>query len=126
MKDKAELLETFDRFRAALFANDVQMLDALMAEDYVGYDPLGNPQDKRMSIEAYRPGCVKLDKYDVEQLEVRLLGEVGIIAGKGYIHGVYAGSEFEHYLRFLDLYVNQGGKWRLSMSQVTPIGAGEL
>lgn len=123
MKVKTQLIETFDEFRTALFTNDVQVLEAVIADDYIGYDPLGNPQDKKMSVEAYKPGCAKLDKYDVDQLEVRVLGEVGVITGKGYIHGVFAGSEFEHHLRFLDLYVHREGRWQLYLSQVTPTEA---
>ncbi len=123
MSDKTRLLETFERIRDALFTNDVQMLNLLMAEEYIGYDPLGNPQDKNMSLDAYKPGAAKLDKYDVEEVESRVIGEVGIIVGRGYIHGTFAGSKFEHSLRFLDLYVYREGRWQLYLSQVTPLGA---
>ncbi len=123
MSDRTGLLETLDKFREALFANDVTTLNLLMAEEYVGYDPLGNPQDKDMSLDAYQPGAVKLDKYDVENVESRVIGEVGIITGKGYIHGTFAGSEFEHNLRFLDLYIHREGRWQLYLSQVTPVRA---
>ena len=123
MSKKEQILEVFDKFRDALFSNDVQTIKELMAEEYIGYDPIGNPQDRDMSIDAYQPGCTKLDAYDVEDLETRIIGEVGIISGKGYIHGTYAGYEFEHKLRFIDLYINRDGKWQLYMSQVTPLGA---
>jgi hypothetical protein len=106
-----------------LFSCDVQKLKKLIAEEYVGYDPQGNPQDLKMTLEAYQPGCVKLDTYDVEKIETRVIGEVGIITGKGYIHGKFAECEFEHRLRFLDLYIFREGRWRLYLSQVTPIGA---
>jgi hypothetical protein len=125
LEAKTQLLATLDKFRAALLTNDVQLLETIMADEYIGYDPLGNPQDKKMSVEAYQPGCVNLDKYDydVDKLDVRVLGEVGVITGKGYIHGECAGSEFEHYLRFMDLYVHRDGRWQLYLSQVTPIEA---
>ena len=124
MSDRVELLETFTRLRDALFTNDVMMLEELMAEEYVGFDPGGNPQDRKMSLEVYQPGAAKLDKYDVEEVEAVVLGNVGIITGKGYIHGTYAGSEFEHNLRFLDLYLYRENRWQLYLSQVTPLGAG--
>ena len=123
MTDNTRLLETFDKLKNALLANDVQTLSMLMAEEYVSFNPLGNPQDRNMSLDAYRPGAAKLDKYDVEELDARVVGEVGIITGKGYIHGAYDGTEFEHSLRFLDLYVHREGRWQLYLSQVTPLGA---
>ena len=124
MSDKTQLLEAFDRLKEAMFANDVETLDQLMAEEYVGYDPSGNPQDKALSLDAYSPGNAELDKYDVKEVDARVIGEVGIITGKGYIHGTFAGAEFEHDLRFLDLYIHRDGRWQLYLSQVTPLGAG--
>ena len=124
MSDKTRLLEAFDRLKEAMFANDVGILDELMADEYVGYDPTGKPQDRALSLEAYAPGNVKLDRYDVEEVDARVIGEVGIISGKGYIHGTFAGSEFEHRLRFLDLYVHRDGRWQMILSQVTELEAG--
>ena len=123
MSDKTQLLETFDKLRDALFANDVPLMKMLMAEEYIGFDPLGNPQDLKMSIDAYQPGAVALNRYDIEEVEARVIGEIGIITGKSYIQGIFAGSEFEHNLRFLDLYIHRNGRWQLYLSQVTPIGA---
>ena len=122
MAEIKSLLETSKKLRDALFANDVKALNFLMADEYVGYDPIGNPQDKRMSLEAYQAGGARLDKYDVDDVEARVIGEVGIVSGKGFIHGTFAESEFEHDLRFLDLYVHREGRWQLYLSQVTPLG----
>lgn len=124
MSLKDNLLETSDRFRKALLSNDVDALDGLIADDYVGYDPQGNPQDKKLSIEAYQPGGVDMDRYDVEEIKAEVIGEVGMITGKGCIHGSFAGCGFEHDLRFLDIYVLREGKWLLYLSQVTPLSAG--
>jgi len=122
MNDKETLIKTFERLRKALLDCDVQVLRGLIAEDYVGYDPAGNPQDLKMTLEAYQPGGVQLDRYDVEDLDVRIVGEIGIITGRGYVHGNFAGAEFEHHLRFLDLYIMRKDSWRLYISQVTPLG----
>jgi ketosteroid isomerase-like protein len=124
LSDKEKLLKAFERLREALFECDVKALEELIAEDYTAYDPHGNPQDLKMTLEAYQPGCVQLDRYDIEDVETRIIGEVGIITGKGYIHGTFADAEFEHDLRFLDLYIKRDGCWRLYLSQVTPLAAG--
>jgi len=121
LSESDRLIDAFGRLRAALLSNDIQSLKKVMAEDYTGYDPLGNPQDLSMSIEAYRPGGVDLDTYDVEDMEVRIIGKVGIITGKGFIHGTFEGNVFEHTLRFLDIYIARDSGWQLIMSQVTPL-----
>jgi hypothetical protein len=121
MNDRELLLGTFEKLRKSLFDCDVESLRGLIAEDYVGYDPRGNPQDLAKTFEVYKPGGAKLDRYDVEDLDVRIVGEIGIISGKGYIHGTFADVEFEHHLRFLDLYIKRDGSWKLYLSQVTPL-----
>jgi hypothetical protein len=121
MSQIEQLVDVLDRFRKALLTNDVVAMTELIADEYVGYDPRGNPQDKAMSIDAYQPGRAKLDTYDVDDVETRVIGDVGVIVGTGYIHGTYAGYEFEHRLRFLDLYINREGRWQLFLSQVTPL-----
>jgi hypothetical protein len=121
MSSKHELLETFEKLKAALFSCDVQALQQLIAEDYLGFDPRGERQDRRMTLEAYQPGGVQLDRYDVQDVETRIVGEIGVITGKGYIHGTFGETEFEHDLRFLDMYIMRDGRWQLLMSQVTPL-----
>jgi ketosteroid isomerase-like protein len=123
MDDKEILLSAFEKMRKALFDCDVQALQELIAEDYIGYDPNGNPQDRKMTLEAYQPGGAQLDIYDVEGVEVRIAGEIGIITGRGYIHGTFADAEFEHDLRFLDIYIMRDDAWKLYISQVTPLGS---
>lgn len=100
-----QLSRTFNLLRDALRSNDVPMLEKLIAEEYVGYDSHGNPQDLQMTLEAYRPGAVKLSRYDAEETNTRMIGDVGIITGVGFIQGIFADCEFEHRLRFLDVYI---------------------
>jgi len=115
-----QLSYTFNMIRDALLSNDIQMLKKLIAEEYIGYDPQGNPQDLQMTLEAYQPGAVKLNRFDAEGIKARMIGDVGIITGLGYIQGIFANCEFEHRLRFLDLYIFRDDRWQLFLSQVTP------
>jgi hypothetical protein len=117
------LLSAFERFRKALFDSDVEALRDLIAEDYQGFDPQGRPQSKQMILEAYRPGGVALDRYDVEDITTRIIGDVGIVTGTGRVEGRYAEFRFAHHVRFVDLYVHRGGRWQLYLGQVTPLGA---
>ena len=121
MTGKIGLLETFDKLRDALFDNDARILNLLIAEEYIGFDPLGNPQDKKMSLDTYKPDAAKLDKYEAEDVEVRLIGDVGIITGKGYISGTFEGFEFVDLTKaFLPSY-HRELRWQLYLSQVTPL-----
>lgn len=122
MSDKENLLSAFERFRKALFESDIETLRAMIAEDYQGFDPQGRAQGKEMILEAYRPGGVALERYDVEDLRTRIIGDVGIVTGTGCVEGRYAEYRFAHHVRFVDLYVHRDGRWHLYLGQVTPLG----
>ena len=115
------LLDAFEEIKNALVSSDVDRLKEMIAEDYCGFDPNGDPGDRSLILEAYAPGMTKLDKYDVEDIETRIVGEIGIISGKGYIAGSWGELEFSHDLRFIDIYVIRDGSWKLYLSQVTPL-----
>jgi hypothetical protein len=121
MSREHELLATFQRLREALLANDVEAPDSLLAEDYCGFDPGGNPQDRSLTIEAYRPGMTRLTRYDVDDVEVRLMCEAGILVGLGSIEGTFGEWPFAHLLRFADVYRATADGWRLSLSSSTPV-----
>ena len=121
MNEDSGLLDTFERFRQVLLTNDAQALDDLMAEEFIAYGPCGTLQDRRISIDAYRPGQTRLDTFTTSEVSTRVIDSVGIISGRGYIHGFFGEHEFEHDLRFIDLYRMRDGKWQLFLSQVTPI-----
>lgn len=123
MTSEKQLLQAFDTLKKAMLDCNVQVLREMLTEEYRAIDPQGRFQDRNTTLEAYSPGGVKLDRYDVDDLEVRIVDTVGIITGTGRIQGTYAGDLFAHHLRFLDVYIHRDGRWRLSLSQVTPCEA---
>ena len=124
MSKEDELLETFDKLREAMLDNNVEILSELITDEYIGFGSAGERQDKKLSLEAYQPGVVTLDSYEAEGVEARVVGEIGIITGKGYLAGRFAGADFEDSLRFMDIYIYREGGWQLYMSQMTPLKKG--
>jgi ketosteroid isomerase-like protein len=120
MSKKEALMATFQEFRDALFASDVPVLDRILAADYRGYNLRGDLEGREVVLEAYAPGAVSLEKFEVRELQVDVVGEVGIFTGKGYIAGSFGGEGWEHYLRFCDIYVDREGAWKLLLSHATP------
>jgi hypothetical protein len=74
-----------------------------------------------MILEAYRPGQVKLEQFEVDDLQVRIFGVIGIMTGKGSIYGRFGNDRFEHQLRFCDTYLYDNNRWQLIISQGTQI-----
>ncbi len=123
MTDCDSLLRAADAIRCALLGNDVYALARLVAEDYCGFDPSGSRNDRRMLLEAYAPGGVRLLAYETRDVTARVVGEVGLVMGLGRLSGRFGDHQFEHNLRFLDVYVRREAAWLLLVSQATELPA---
>ena len=121
MNRQETLVAAFDEFRDALFASDVAALDRILAADYRGYNIQGHLEGREVVLEGYAPGAVVLEVFDVSELHVDIVGEVGMLTGKGYVAGSFEGEPWEHHLRFCDIYLDREGAWELFLSQLTPM-----
>lgn len=115
------VVEAFERVRAAMMALDTDPLRDLVAEDYEGSDARGRLHDRATLIEVYGPGGVELDVFEIEDRSVRLIGDTALVSGIATIHGHYGDVEFGHRLRFLDVYAERDGTWKVVASQVTDL-----
>jgi hypothetical protein len=116
---RAELLSAFDEFRDALKTCDTRTLDALMAPDYRSYNMRGELEEREVVLEAYSPGNATLEEWEMEDLQVELFAEVGILSGKGYLAGHWQGHPWSHHLRFVDIWILRDGRWQVLLSQAT-------
>jgi ketosteroid isomerase-like protein len=121
MTSEDQVLEAFDKIRDALWAGDTDALTQLIAEDYQGFDLRGNPEDRKIILEVYRPGGAKLTTFEVEELATRVIGDVGFVTGRGTIGGEYGEDTFQHTVRFMDVFAKRGSNWQLIASQNTEL-----
>lgn len=121
--DRDGLLETFKGVREALLAADTGAIRELYAEDFRSHSLRGDVEGRDAVLEAFGPGGVKLDMFEVEDLGVEVFGDVGVLTGLGSISGRYQGTEFRHRVRFVDIFVRRDGLWRYHFSQSTEIAA---
>lgn len=119
--DRQGLLAAFHAVRDGLLSNDTAALEKLYAEDFRSHSLRGEAEGREAVFEAFGPGGVKLDVFEVEDLAVEVLGEVGLLTGLGSISGSYDRTEFRHRVRFVDIFVWREGRWRYHFSQSTEI-----
>ena len=115
------LLAAFWAVRDALLAGDPAALRDLYAEDFRSHSLQGDVEGRQAVLDAYGPGGVRLDVFEVEDLAAEVFGEVGLLTGLGSISGNYEKAEFRHRVRFVDVYLWRGGRWRYYFSQSTEI-----
>ncbi len=116
---ESALRETAARLIAAEQAGDLSTLAVILGADYHGYDPYGRLQDRETVLESYRRGHVRFDLLAVSDLALRMMGDVGLVAGVSRLRGHADGERFDMRLRFLDVYAWRDGRWELVASQDT-------
>jgi len=115
------LLAAFRAVREALLAGDGEALRDLYAEDFRSHSLRGDVEGRAAVLEAYGPGGVRLDVFEVEDLAAEVFGEVGLLTGLGSISGSYDDTGFRHRVRFVDIFLRRDGRWRYYFSQSTEI-----
>ncbi len=118
------LLAAFRAVRDALLAGDTEALREIYAEDFRSHSLHGDVEGRAAVLDAYGPGGVRLDVFEVEDLTAEVFGEVGLLTGLGSISGSYDAAEFRHRVRFVDIYLQRDGRWRYYLSQSTEIVPG--
>lgn len=72
-------------------------------------------------MESFKPGRIKISKYEVSGIAYEVFSEIGIVSGKGFIAGSYENHEFHHQVLFIDIFKYIDDSWRYFKSQVTEI-----
>ena len=121
MNPESEVLAIFSTIQQAMLSNDAETLVRYVAKDYRGVDANGRTHGRDLMVSAYGPGGVDLDTFEVSDVQTTAWEGTVLVSGVAWIHGIYGSIEFEHRLRFLDVYAQRDESWRLVASQVTDI-----
>jgi ketosteroid isomerase-like protein len=119
--DRESLLDAFHAVRDALLSNDTESLRELYDEDFRSHSVRGEVEGREAVLEAFRPGGIRLEMFEIEDLAVEIRGEVGILTGLGSMSGRSDKTEFRHRVRFVDVFLRRDGRWRYHFSQSTEV-----
>jgi len=121
MKNTEGLINAFEELKNALRTCSVENLEEMILEDYRGFSINGTIEVKGDILMYFKPGGIKLSKYEVLEVEYKVYSEIGIVSGKGVIEGSYEEHKFQHKVFFIDIFKYVNNNWRYFKSQVTEI-----
>ncbi|HEX2203029.1 MAG TPA: nuclear transport factor 2 family protein [Longimicrobium sp.] len=116
-----ELREAHQALAKAELDRDVEALKRLIHEQFMGVDPSGALLGRDDVIETYTGELFILQSLVVEEQHVRVAGDTGVVTADSIMRGRTPTGDFERRVRFSDVYVREGGAWRLFASHVTPL-----
>jgi len=114
-----ELMDVENHWAEATVKGDVQALERLYADEYLAIDPAGATFTKAQDIANVKSGNFKLATFKLDELKVRLHGEVAVVTGRNTIKATYMGKDISGAYRFTDVFVKRGGRWQVLTTQGT-------
>jgi ketosteroid isomerase-like protein len=120
-REEQQLIKIQQEWAEARVKGDRSYTQRLEAEDCTIVWPDGRIVDKRGDLQSMT-GDIVFSEFKINDLQVRIHGETGIVVGQGTIS---ARKEQQNLLGgnfvWTDTFVRQGGKWKVVASQITPV-----
>ena len=96
----------------------VDALDALFHEEAV-FVHMGATMSKKQELDVIKGGVIQYKKAEVQEVSVRFIGETAILLNKIRLVAVVGGNEVVNPFVVTEVYVRQGGAWKLGSLSFT-------
>ena len=116
---EARLLVLERLWNEAQVNRDSAALDALVAERFVNTEYDGEVSDKTKFLEDIKDPLFKPSSVTIQDMKVTLYGDTAIIIGNYHTKGTYQGKPYDHFGRFTDTWLFDGGKWQCVASHTS-------
>jgi ketosteroid isomerase-like protein len=97
--------------------HSIDILSALLAEDFVITVEDGNVYSKAGYISHTADSSVRVEVAEMSDLKVRMHGDTAVITGAYHERGISSGKPYEYHDRLTDVWMKVGGKWQVIASQ---------
>jgi ketosteroid isomerase-like protein len=105
----------------AIIQKNVEVLDRVVADDFVGVSPNGEPYTKQEAIEDIRSGMYAVEAMDLENVKVHVLGDLAIVTYYQKEKSTFDKQDCSGRYIFTDVWVNRDDDWKVVSSHGTPV-----
>ncbi|HEX9187539.1 MAG TPA: nuclear transport factor 2 family protein [Vicinamibacteria bacterium] len=120
---EAAVLAAHDRRIAATVKGDLAALGAMMTDDLTYTHSSGVEESKAEFLDALKSGKYVYREIAPRDRRVRRHGDAAIVSGPCHVVIEPGGKRTELELYFTELYVKEGGQWRMALWQSTRLPA---
>ena len=107
---------------AAIVRKNRAAIEANMASDFRQIDRRGNVSTREQFLAGITDAKLEIDPYTVDDLDVRVYGDVALLSGTTRLSGRWDGEAFTTHYRYTDVYARgRDGAWRVVSVQITTI-----
>jgi ketosteroid isomerase-like protein len=119
----AELMKIENEMLAALLKKDTATFGKHFADDAVLTTPDGAMATKAQLLGDVKSGALVIETSTMSDMKVKVHGDAAVVTYITTDKGKYKGQDISGRFRWTDVFVRQGGAWRLVAGHGTPIQA---
>jgi len=116
-----KIIELEEDLRQAMLANDFAKLDTLIDGSLVFIGPDGSVATKQMDLEAHKNKLQKMSTLSPSEQQIKDCGSFVIVTVKMSVEGTYGECDITGKYRYLRVWKNLNGSWKLVAGSVTKI-----
>ena len=116
-----QITKLSDEGKEAALKNDASWIEKNATDDYVTILANGAMASKADVVQMRKSGDVKYDSIDVSDRKVRTYGNTAVMNATATIKGTMKGNDISGTYRITQVWVKQGGGWKVANMQSTKV-----
>ena len=116
-----QIKQMADQGKDAAIKSDASWLEKNTTDDYVSIGGSGMVLSKSEAIQMRKSGEVKYESIDVSEQKVRTYGNTALMNAMANVKGTVKGNDMTGTYRITQVWVKQGGSWKLANMQSTKV-----
>ncbi|HEV8693957.1 MAG TPA: nuclear transport factor 2 family protein [Lysobacter sp.] len=120
-KVEEALRQTEQNLLDSLLKGDGAPFEKTMADSFVFIAPDGTTQQRAEFIADLGNGNLKMASSTNDDMDVRVYGNAAVVTYRSTDKGTYKDKDISGQYRWTDVFIKEGGKWRIVSTQGTPI-----
>jgi ketosteroid isomerase-like protein len=101
------------QWRDAVIGNNVNQMDHLLADDYIGISANGTVATKTQELAQRKAGTIRIQSLDLSDLKVRVYGDTAVVTSRAELTGVNGQSDISGDYRYTRVYNRRLGQWKI-------------
>jgi ketosteroid isomerase-like protein len=123
MPSEAEIQDAEARLRAAMLEGDAEALETLLSVELVITDEDGRSVSRDEAVAELRSRRLRLEVMEVEDLQVRRLGEAAIAWSRVRMVGTHEAQPVSGHYAVTRVWMREDGEWRVAADHASAVAS---
>jgi hypothetical protein len=119
-----QIIAAEERLLEAMKTSNVTLLDSSLHDDLLFNGPTGETATKALDLANYRTGGINLRTVEASDRRLSIVGDDAVVAVTVRLEGSYMGEDIDGRFRYLRVWKNFGGEWKVIAGSVVTQSTG--